>query len=118
MLPSQLHPDCLWVMSQKASANCQKWLQLERDSGDMNNHVLSENGPSALLDVLSEITSDCVMLTQRTQWSGLIIQPSLIIMPRGLREHFVLAVIIFAHVHCGAQSAIACQTLAHEGRSR
>lgn len=39
LLPSQLHPDCLWVMSQKAPANCQKWLQLGRDRGDKNNHV-------------------------------------------------------------------------------
>lgn len=60
LLPSQLTADWLRVMSHKTTANCQKWLQLQRDSDDKKNHILSENSPSALLDVLSEITSVCV----------------------------------------------------------
>lgn len=55
LLPSQLAPDWLRVMSNGTIASCQKSLQLERDSDDKNNHIFSKSSPTAFLDMLLEM---------------------------------------------------------------
>jgi len=61
LLPSQLAHDWLRVMSNRTIASCQKSqteiaFSWKEDSDDKDNHMFTENTPSAFLDMILEMT--------------------------------------------------------------